>query len=316
MRFTTNILPSRSGNLGILLLNNPKPQHALNLEMMHCMQDVLQQWYKDDTMAAILVKASTETKVPAFCAGGDVKQVYLSGLKTPEVRVDEESPSQSGNSSSSTPTTATTRPLLVEHGQGVPGLDTAEFFRQEYYVNHMLATASKPQISLWDGVVMGGGVGISTHGKYRVATERTVWAMPETAIGLFPDVGSLYWMPRLLTSAGMANYLALTGARLKAPDLIETGIATHYVPSHRLEELEDALENDASAKEAVCVFSSSRGVLICSTISIVVRLFTKLSPVPFAHATQIFPNFQTWTRRRSRAQSFTPQYISLDLYRR
>ena len=217
MRFTTHLLPSRSGNLGILLLNNPKPLHALNLDMMHCLQDVLQQWYRDDTLAAVLVKASnSETKIPAFCAGGDVKQVYLSGLKT------------------------TTEGDEQQHGQGVPGLDTAEFFRQEYYANHMLATANKPQISLWDGLVMGGGVGISIHGRYRVATEQTVWAMPETAIGLFPDVGSLFWMPRLLT-AGMANYLALTGVRLKAPDLIATGIATHYVPSDRLEELEDAL---------------------------------------------------------------------------
>lgn len=217
MRFTTQLLPSRSGNLGILLLNNPKPLHALTLEMSHCLQDTLKQWYQDDTMQAILMKSSPDTKVKAFCAGGDVKAVYLDGLRTHD---------SDGN------------PLV--HGQGTLNLPSAEFFRQEYIVNHMLATAPKPQISFWDGIVMGGGVGLSVYGKYRVATEHTVFAMPETAIGLFPDVGSLFWMPRLLEQS-LARYLAVTGARLKAPDLMETGLATHYVPSAKLADLETAL---------------------------------------------------------------------------
>jgi 3-hydroxyisobutyryl-CoA hydrolase len=210
IRFTTKLLPSRSGNLGICVLNNPKPLHALNLEMSHCLQDVLQEWYADETVAAVLLKSSKESKVPAFCSGGDVKSVYMAGIEG------------------------------TGHGQGIPDLPTAEFFRHEYNVNHALATATKPQISLWDGIVMGGGVGLSIHGKYRVATENTVFAMPETGIGLFPDVGSMYWMPKML-SEGVAVYLALTGKRLKAPDLLYTGLATHYVSSSKLEELEDAL---------------------------------------------------------------------------
>lgn len=235
MRFTTKLLPSRSGNLGVLLLNNPKPLHALTLDMMHCFQDILKQWYQDDSMAAILVKANgADTKVPVFCAGGDVKQVYLSGMNVNTTATDGD---DDGSKLSIT---------TITHGQGVPGLDTAEFFRQEYYVNHMLATGNKPQISFWDGIVMGGGVGISIHGKYRVATENTVFAMPETAIGLFPDVGSMYWMPRLLMNNqkqqwSIATYLALTGRRLKAPDLIQTGLATHYVPSAKLGDLEAGL---------------------------------------------------------------------------
>ena len=89
---------------------------------------------------------------------------------------------------------------------------------------------------------MGGGVGISIYGQYRVATEHALFAMPETGIGLFPDVGSLYWMPRLLAQhPGLAVYLALTGARLKAPDLVYCGLATHYVPSAQLPALEAAL---------------------------------------------------------------------------
>jgi len=213
MRYTTKLLPSRSSNLGILELNNPKAFHALTLEMVQCFEDVLMQWYSpEDPVRAILLKSSKDTKRPAFCSGGDVKSVYESGVNEKH----------------------------ATHGVGYPGLGTAEFFRQEYRVNHMMAVAPKPQISFWDGIVFGGGVGISMHGKFRVASENALFAMPETAIGLFPDVGSMYWMPRFL-SPGMATYLALTGCRLKPEDLIYTGLATHYVPSNRLGELEGAL---------------------------------------------------------------------------
>lgn len=116
----------------------------------------------------------------------------------------------------------------------------------------MIATQPphQPQISIWDGVVMGGGVGLSIHGKYRVATENTIFAMPETKIGLFPDVGGTWWIPRLKlyrdrqrkgVVGGVGNYLALTGARLKGDDLIYAGIATHFIPSERLNELKQAL---------------------------------------------------------------------------
>jgi enoyl-CoA hydratase/carnithine racemase len=111
-----------------------------------------------------------------------------------------------------------------------------------------------PQVSLWDGIVMGGGVGISIHGKYRVATENAVFAMPETAIGMFPDVGSMWWMPRLLPPS-MAVYLALTGQRLYPADLLYVGLATHYVPSARLPELEASLAQ-ASKQEIAQVLLS------------------------------------------------------------
>lgn len=177
---------------------------------------------------------------PTFCAGGDVKAVYFAGLQ-------KDSSLQSN------------------------------FFREEYQLNHLIATQSPnmPQISIWDGVVMGGGVGLSVHGKYRVATENTVFAMPgmirilifddaeycakifplhisisECNIGFFPDVGGTWWIPRLKLYdqwrtktyvGGVGNYLALTGARLKGDDLLYAGIATHYVQSSRLEELKQSL---------------------------------------------------------------------------
>jgi 3-hydroxyisobutyryl-CoA hydrolase len=200
MRFTTKILPSRSSNLGILTLNHPKSLHALTMDMIHCLQDVFGQWDNDPSLKAILIKSS-EAKRPSFCAGGDVKFVYQNVL------------------SNSNP---------------------QDFFFQEYQVNHAIATSKLPIVSLWDGVVMGGGVGLSVHGKYRVATENTLFAMPETAIGLFPDVGSMWWMPRLLNKS-VANYLALSGQRLSAADLMYTGLATHYIPSKQLPDLETAL---------------------------------------------------------------------------
>jgi enoyl-CoA hydratase/carnithine racemase len=179
MRFTIKVLPSRASNLGVIELNNPKALNSLSLDMIECLQDVLEAWMQDSTMKAILFKGA-QGKRPCFCAGGDVKAVWEIGVKN-------------------------------EHPR------TSQFFFQEYRVNHAIATCRKPIVSLWDGVVMGGGVGISIHGKYRVATENSLFAMPETAIGLFPDVGSMFWMPRLL-SMPMARYLSLTGQRLAAPD--------------------------------------------------------------------------------------------------
>jgi enoyl-CoA hydratase/carnithine racemase len=110
-------------------------------------------------------------------------------------------------------------------------------------MNYALSQAKKsPQISIWDGVVMGGGVGVSIHGKYRVSTENTVFAMPETAIGLFPDVGCSYVFPRL-TTPGLGLYLGLTGASIGPDDVCRSGLATHFIKSDLLEsvllELED-----------------------------------------------------------------------------
>jgi len=173
---------------------------------------------------------------PAFCAGGDVKAVYLAGI------------------------------AKDDDGKAL----AADFFREEYMLNHQIATQPPhvPQVSIWDGVVMGGGVGLSVHGKYRVATENTLFAMPECKIGLFPDVGGTWWIPRLKLYSqwqnksvvgGVGNYLALTGARLKAEDLLYAGIATHYIKSDQLEELKGSLIHaskvDDSSKLGDCAVS-------------------------------------------------------------
>ncbi|MEO1135315.1 MAG: enoyl-CoA hydratase/isomerase family protein [Pseudomonadota bacterium] len=115
----------------------------------------------------------------------------------------------------------------------------SEFFREEYRNNAAIFHFPKPYVALIDGVVMGGGVGVSVHGDFRVAGDATLFAMPETGIGLFPDVGGGYFMPRL--DGGIGLYLALTGWRAKAADCVYAGIATHYVPSSKMATLEEAL---------------------------------------------------------------------------
>ncbi len=137
----------------------------------------------------------------AFCAGGDVRAIWQAGK------------------------------------QGDPL--TREFFRAEYRLNRRIKMYRKPYVALVDGITMGGGVGISVHGSHRLATERTVFAMPETRIGFFPDVGASHFLPRLPGKLGL--YLGLTGARLQAADALSAGIANHYVESARLPEVEAAL---------------------------------------------------------------------------
>ncbi|XP_034937617.1 3-hydroxyisobutyryl-CoA hydrolase, mitochondrial [Chelonus insularis] len=154
----------------------------------------------ESSKKAVVIKGAGEK---AFCAGGDVKCITVA---------------------------------LNEPGGEKKGYD---FFRAEYTLNHLIGTFKKPYVALISGITMGGGVGLSVHGKYRVATENTLFAMPETAIGLFPDVGGSYFLPRLRGKLGY--FLGLTGHRLKGEDVKLAGIATHFVPSTKLEALTEAL---------------------------------------------------------------------------
>lgn len=137
----------------------------------------------------------------AFCAGGDIRAVTEAG--------------KAGDS-------------LAQ-----------DFFREEYILNNAIGTCRKPYVALIDGITMGGGVGLSVHGRFRVATEKTLFAMPETAIGLFPDVGGGYFLPRLQGKLGL--FLALTGFRLKGRDVQRSGVATHFVQSEKISALEKDL---------------------------------------------------------------------------
>ncbi len=226
-----------SGSVANITLNRPKALNALDQEMCQGMLNLLKDWKseKDGLRPIAFIMKGAGGK--AFCAGGDVKSIW-------------EEIAQGGTDG---------KPLDVSLvGQGTSGFKHSDFFRVEYQMNYALGMCAAPaQVSLWDGFVMGGGVGISALGKYRVCTDSTMFAMPETAIGLFPDVGSSNWLPHL-KPAGFGMYIGLTGVRLHAYDLLQSGIATHYVPQDKLVALEEALmalPADARADDVPCILS-------------------------------------------------------------
>jgi enoyl-CoA hydratase/carnithine racemase len=210
---SSSVLCNSIGNVAIVVLNREKALNALDCDMVNQIKSNLITWRSSSSsssssrVGAFIMKGAGSK---AFCAGGDVKSIYMY-LK---------------DASSSI-------------GSGKPGTIEADFFRSEYEMNYLIGTSPIPQISIWDGIVMGGGVGVSVLGEYRVATARTLFAMPETAIGLFPDVGSSAWLPHLPDGQGL--YIGLTGCRLGAADLVYTGIATHYIPSYDIEVVEKVI---------------------------------------------------------------------------
>ena len=138
--------------------------------------------------------------------------------------------------------------MLAESG-AVDGREARAFFHEEYRLNHLLFTYVKPTIAFMDGITMGGGVGISQPCRYRVATENTRFAMPETTIGLFPDVGGGWYLPRLPGRVG--QFLALTGARLDGAECHHLGLATHYVPQEALERVKAQIAERPNEIEAI-----------------------------------------------------------------
>jgi len=198
---TEEILLDREGGLATLTINRPRALNALTLDNYRRFAPALRAWAEDPSVHAVVVRGAGER---AFCAGGDVRAVY-------------------------------------EAGRGISGDRAlpAVFFREEYELIHSIHRFPKPYIALIDGITMGGGAGISVNGGYRIATERTLFAMPETAIGLFPDVGATRFLSRCPGQVG--RYLGLTGARLGAADAFYCGFATHFVPHDRVAELVEKL---------------------------------------------------------------------------
>jgi len=211
------IIFERVGTLGRIILNRPKALNALTLDQVHALHPQLDVWANDDGVCAVIIEGAGEK---AFCAGGDIRALY-EACKAGQMEY------------------------------------VASFYRDEYRLNRKIKTYGKPYVALMDGIVMGGGVGVSVHGRYRVATERTLFAMPETGIGFFPDVGGAYFLPRCPGKIGL--YLGLTGARLKAADCLHAGIATHYVDSARLDELRTALAQADDVKAVLDDFHRDPG---------------------------------------------------------
>ncbi|WNO54504.1 enoyl-CoA hydratase/isomerase family protein [Stakelama saccharophila] len=138
---------------------------------------------------------------------------------------------------------------MVQESGKTDGKAARDFFRQEYRMNHRLFTYAKPVVAFMDGITMGGGVGISLPAKYRVATENTKFAMPETGIGLFPDVGGGWYLSRL--PGRMGQYLALTGARIDGAECLALGLATHYLPANALDDAKRRITAEPQAIEAI-----------------------------------------------------------------
>ena len=144
--------------------------------------------------------------------------------------------------------------MLRDSGAG-DGKAARAFFREEYRLNHLLFTYAKPTIAFMDGITMGGGVGLSQPCRYRIATEQTRFAMPETAIGLFPDVGGGWYLSRLPGRTG--QFLALTGARLDGAECLHLGLATHYIPSFALDDVKARILAEPQRIEAILDESSA-----------------------------------------------------------
>ena len=207
------ILFERRGAAGLVTLNRPQALNAVTLGMVRALARQLDAWAGDGGVTRVVVDAAGAR---AFSAGGDIRALYDLG--------------QSGR-----------------HDEALA------FWREEYALNTTIKHYRKPYVSLIDGIVMGGGVGLSVHGSHRVAGDRYVFAMPEVGIGFFPDVGATWFLPRLPGRLG--TYCALTGERLNAADGIAGTIATHRVASERFAELRDALCGNISADAILAGFA-------------------------------------------------------------
>ena len=182
------------------MLNHNKALNSIDCDMVELVIDKLKAWHNGSEQAPRVALISG-TGGKAFCAGGDIVSVYKGKMGGED-------------------------PSVMQR-----------FFGREYIMDYSLTQMSPLQIAIWNGIVMGGGVGISCHSPIRIATDNTMYAMPETAIGFFCDVGGSYFLSRVKGNISLGLYLGLTGHRLKAKDLVTWGVATHFVPSDRLDSL-------------------------------------------------------------------------------
>jgi enoyl-CoA hydratase/carnithine racemase len=206
---STDILVERRGNAGLITLNRPKALNALSLQMVRDITAALKAWAGDLSVELVAIRGTNKVGKPGtpealfggFCAGGDIRFFHTAALA------------------------------------GDAALD--DFFTEEYALNHLIHNYPKPYIAFMDGVVMGGGMGLSQGAKLRIVTEHTKMAMPETNIGLFPDVGGGYFLSRCPGHVG--EYLALTGEVISADEAIDYGLADVKVAAASLPALWDKL---------------------------------------------------------------------------
>ncbi|WP_279103727.1 enoyl-CoA hydratase/isomerase family protein [Gordonia bronchialis] len=218
-----SVLADKAGSAAYLVLNRPASINALDHEMVLEMARLLEEWADDDTVKSVVVSGAGER---GLCAGGDIVAIHrdasaCSGAPGEGDAQAEESPS-------------------------------AKFWWDEYRLNAGIAAYPKPYVALMDGIVMGGGVGISAHGNTRIVTDRTRLAMPEVGIGFVPDVGGTHLLSRVPDNLGL--YAALTANPLNGADAIALGLADHYVPAERLADFCAAV-GDSGVHDAVARFA-------------------------------------------------------------
>lgn len=211
-----DILFERRGAAGLVTLNRPKALNAVTHGMVSALGTMLAQWAADGAVTRIVIMANGGR---AFSAGGDLRALY-------------------------------------EQGRAGEQEQSLRFFREEYTLNSTIKHYPKPYVALIDGIVMGGGAGISILGSHRVAGDHFQFAMPEVGIGFFPDVGGTWVLSRLTGALG--TYLALTGERLRTDDAVAAGAATHHVRSERFADLRDALCDDVSVDAVLAAFAEPR----------------------------------------------------------
>ena len=199
----------RRGRAAVIVLNRPRALNALTLSMVREIASALDEFERDPRVERVVISGAGDR---AFCAGGDIRWLY-------------------------------------DRGKAGDHAAQLTFWREEYLLDRRIKRFPKPYVALIDGVVMGGGVGVSLHGSHRVASERSVFAMPEVGIGFFPDVGATWLLPRLPRRIGV--YLALTGLRANAGDMIALGLATSFTPSASFAALGEALEHEEGPIEAI-----------------------------------------------------------------
>jgi enoyl-CoA hydratase len=196
---TDDVILERIGRAGVITLDRPRQLNALTHGMVTAIAAQLSAWAVDPAVTHVIVRGAGER---AFCAGGDIR-------------------------------------LIARQIEAGAFDDIDRFYRDEYRLNRLIKRFPKPYVALIDGIVMGGGVGISVHGSHRVGSDKLLFAMPEVGIGFFPDVGATYVLPRLPGRIG--TWLALTGERLGLADAAHAGIVTHAVASADMEPLFKAL---------------------------------------------------------------------------
>ena len=210
------VLVETRGRLGQLTLNRPKAINALTLPMVDAIAEALEQWVEDDSVETVALTGAGER---GLCAGGDIRTLY-----------DATTTGDFGHAET--------------------------FWRREYALDALIADYPKPYVAVMDGLVMGGGVGVSAHASHRIVTERTSVGMPEVTIGYTPDVGTSIILSRSPDELG--TYAALTGTPLNATDAIAVGLADTFVPSERIDELLRRLA-DEPATDAIAAVAGETG---------------------------------------------------------